>query len=270
MNLARMIPIFSKGDCFEIWNEIILTFLNYLEVDLAMDSDVPKPLSQFSTPEEVAYVRAWERSNLRCLNIIKQFVSGNFKDFHSGRIDSARWYLVYMARRCGITDKSKIAKLLSSLTNSKYYGIGFLGEHFLGMREEADCLKELGFIVAEDQLVHLGLLSLPPYFEEFRKGYYLLEESWTLGELSKKSVVEEERLMQRGEIQAAIAEGLSQESSASNTIKKRKRSVVAHSVPQEKPKGCHFCGNSNHVKGDCRFYHEYRAKKGTLPSPAVF
>ena len=259
-----MIPIFDKHECFQIWNELILSFLNYLEVDLAMNSDEPKPLSSSSTSEEEACIRAWEKSNLRCLGIIKQFVSSSFKDFHSERINSGKWYLDYMARRCGITKNGMIAKHLASLINNKYVGIGFLRAHFELMRDKEDSLKELGFIVAEDHLVHLGLLSLPPYFKELKKSYYLLEKSWTLEELSKKSELEEKRMLQRGEIQAAIAASISRERAATNTEHKRKMSVVTSEDPQKKPMGCHFCGNYNHIKGDCRYYHEYRAKKGTL------
>jgi len=55
-------------------------------------------------------------------------------------------------------------------------------------------LKSLKLEFGEDLLVHLVLILLPAYFEQFKVSYNTQKDKWSLNELISHCVQEEERL----------------------------------------------------------------------------
>ena len=96
--------------------------------------------------------------------------------------------------------------------------------------------------------------------------------------MAKKCEEEEERLQELEALDAVFNDTLEYDIDkefdpvAKDTLE---RSVkVADPAPQKKrrkgeksskPTGCFFCRSVDHLKKDCSRYHEWRAKKGTIP-----
>ncbi|KAF9681005.1 hypothetical protein SADUNF_Sadunf06G0180700 [Salix dunnii] len=59
--------------------------------------------------------------------------------------------------------------LLTSLISMKYKGKDNVREYILEMSHLASKLKTLQFELSEDLLVHLVLISLPAYFNQFKQ-----------------------------------------------------------------------------------------------------
>lgn len=80
-------------------------------------------------------------------------------------------------------DKAYTSATIRKLVSMSYKGDGIMWESILDMCYLVGKLKGLKIELPEDVLVHLVLISLPPYFSQFEMSHNYQNEEWALNEL---------------------------------------------------------------------------------------
>ena len=261
------IPILN-GSNFKSWQENLLIVLGVMDIDLALRTDHPFPLTDKSTSDEKRDMEKWERSNRMCMMIMKKAIPETFRDTMSEEIFTAKEFLEDIEKRFVKNEKAEIGTLLTSLISMRYKGKGNIREYIMEMSHLASKLKALKLELSQDLLVHLVLISLPSQFSHFKVSYNCQKETWSLNELISHCVQEEERL------KLDKTEGAHLASTYKDKGQKRKKNKdIKSTAPQKKQQkkpnepggtGCFFCGAEGHRKKHCSNYHAWRAKKGML------
>ncbi|KAL3655416.1 hypothetical protein CASFOL_001202 [Castilleja foliolosa] len=261
------IPMLN-GSNFKLWRENLLIVLGVMDLDLAIRTDSPSPLTADSTSNEMRDMERWERSNRMCIMIMKKAIPEAFRGTISENITKAKDFLADIEKRFVKNEKSEIGTLLTNLISMKYTGHGNVREYIMEMSHLASKLRALKLGLSEDLLVHLVLISLPAQFNQFKVSYNCQKETWSLNELISHCVQEEERKKHDKTYSAHLA------STSKGKGIKRKSAVAAITAPPKKHdkdpsesdnKGCFFCGAEGHIKKHCSNYHAWRAKKGHPP-----
>ena len=179
---VQNIPMLN-GSNFKDWKETLLITLGCMDLDLALRTEKPAPLTDVSTADLKRDFERWERSNRVSLMIIKRSIPEAFRGTASEDIANASEYLAKIEERFAKNEKSETSTLLASLISMKYKAKGNIREYIMQMSHIASNLKAHKLEVPEDLLVHLVLLSLPTQFSQFKVSYNCQKEKWSLNEL---------------------------------------------------------------------------------------
>ncbi|XP_047943167.1 putative germin-like protein 8-1 [Salvia hispanica] len=179
---VQNIPMLN-GSNFKDWKETLLITLGCMDLDLALRTEKPAPLTDVSTADLKRDFERWERSNRVSLMIIKRSIPEAFRGTASEDIANASEYLAKIEERFAKNEKSETSTLLANLISMKYKGKGNIREYIMQMSHIASNLKAHKLEVPEDLLVHLVLLSLPTQFSQFKVSYNCQKEKWSLNEL---------------------------------------------------------------------------------------
>ncbi|KAB5534361.1 hypothetical protein DKX38_017447 [Salix brachista] len=152
-----------NGSNFKSWKDNLFIVLGVMDLNLALRSNSPPPLTDESTSDEKRDMERWEKSNRMCMMIMKRAIPEPFRGTLSDQITTAKEFLANIEKRFVKNEKAEIALQLE---------------------------------LSEDLLVHLVLISLPAQFNQFKVTYNCQKETWSLNELISHCVQEEERLKQ--------------------------------------------------------------------------
>ena len=64
---------------FKSWQENLLVVLGVMDLDLALRTDSPPPLTDKSTSDQKREMEKWERSNRMCIMITKEAIPEAFR-----------------------------------------------------------------------------------------------------------------------------------------------------------------------------------------------
>ncbi|KAK6160726.1 hypothetical protein DH2020_004107 [Rehmannia glutinosa] len=154
------IPMLN-GTNFKSWQENLLIVLGVMDLDLAIRTDSPPPLTDKSTSDEKRDMERWEKSNRMCMMIMKKAIPEAFRGTMSEKITTTKEFLADIEKRFVKNKKAEIGTLLTNLISMRYGGKGNIREYIMEMSHTASKLRALKLELSEDLLVHLVLISLP-------------------------------------------------------------------------------------------------------------
>ncbi|XP_060182535.1 uncharacterized protein LOC132612246 [Lycium barbarum] len=132
-----------------------------MDLDLALRTNSPPPLTDKSTSNEKREMERWERSNRMCMMIMKKAIPESLRGTMSDKVKTAKEFIAEIEKVFVKSEKDEIGTLLTSLTSMRYQGKGNIRECIMQMSHLASKLKALKLELSEDLLVHLVLISLP-------------------------------------------------------------------------------------------------------------
>lgn len=127
---VQNIPMLN-GSNFKDWKETLLITLGCMDLDLALRTEKPAPLTDVSTADLKRDFERWERSNRVSLMIIKRSIPEAFRGTASEDIANASEYLAKIEERFAKNEKSETSTLLASLISMKYKGKGNIREYIM-------------------------------------------------------------------------------------------------------------------------------------------
>jgi hypothetical protein len=134
----------------------------------------------------------WERSNRKCLMVIKERISEGIR----GAISECEIAVEYLEKgKSQFTGSSKAyaSSLIKRPVSDKYTG-GGVRDHILRMSNVAARLKPFDLAIKDGFLIHLIFNSLPKEFKTFEVNYNSMNDKWTLEKFIAMCVQEEERI----------------------------------------------------------------------------
>jgi hypothetical protein len=134
----------------------------------------------------------WERSNRKCLMMIKERISEGIRGAVSD-CETDVEYLEKVESQFTGSLKTYASSLIKRLVSEKYTG-GGVRDHILKMSNVATRLKPLDLAIKDDFLIYLIFNSLPKEFETFEVNNNSMNEKWTLEKFIAMCVQEEERI----------------------------------------------------------------------------
>ncbi|XP_020257772.1 uncharacterized protein LOC109834212 [Asparagus officinalis] len=132
-----------------------------MDLDIALRTEQPQPLTADSTPDAIREYERWERSNRMSLMIIKRDIPEASRGMESEGLTKAKDFLVKIKKHFAKNDKVKTSTLLARLISMKYKDKGNIREYIMEMSHIVSKLKALKIDLCDELLVHLVLLSLP-------------------------------------------------------------------------------------------------------------
>jgi hypothetical protein len=134
----------------------------------------------------------WERSNHKCLMVIKEIIS---EDIHDAipECKTVVECLEKVESQFTVSSKAYTKTLIKILISEKYTS-GCVRDHILKMSNVAARLKPLDLAIKDGFLIYLIFNSLPKEFETFEVNYNSMNDKWTLKKFIAMSVQEEERI----------------------------------------------------------------------------
>ena len=136
------IPMLN-GTNFKSWQENLLIVLGVMDLDLALRTDSPPPLTDKSTSDQKREMEKWERSNRMCIMIMKKAIPEAFRGTISEKITTAKEFLADIEKRFVKNEKSEIGTLLTSLISMKYRSKRNIREYIMEMCHLTSKLKAL-------------------------------------------------------------------------------------------------------------------------------
>jgi hypothetical protein len=134
----------------------------------------------------------WERSNRKCLMVIKERISKGIRGAISD-CETAVEYLEKVESQFTGSSKAYASSLIKRLVSEKYT-VGGVRDHILRMSNVAARLKPLNLAIKDDFLIYLIFNLLPKEFETFEVNYNSMNDKWTLKKFIAMCVQEEERI----------------------------------------------------------------------------
>jgi hypothetical protein len=134
----------------------------------------------------------WERSNRKCLMVIKERISEGIQGTIS-ECETVVEYLEKVESQFTSPLKAYDSSLIKSLISDKYTS-GGVRDHILRMSNVAARLKPLDLAIKDGFLIYLIFNSLPKEFETFEVNYNSMNDKWTLEKFMAMCVQEEERI----------------------------------------------------------------------------
>ncbi|KAL5804970.1 hypothetical protein ACOSQ3_031770 [Xanthoceras sorbifolium] len=221
------IPMLN-GTNFKNWKENVLIVLDCIDINLALRTEQPPPLTDENFTEERRNFEKWDGSNHMSFMIMKRDIPEAFRGPESEGITTAKEFFAKIEKRFVKNNKVETSTLLASLISMKYKGKRNIREYIMEMSHIASKLKTLKLELSDDFLVHLVLISLPAQFSQFKVSYNCQKDKWTLNELILYCVQEEDRLKQEKIESAHFA------STSKDKGKKRKKDHEAAKGPAQK------------------------------------
>ena len=218
----------------------------------------------------------WFRTNRMAKNVIRRTMS----EVVRGSIEEPEDAIDFMANiadKYEESEKAEAARLHKEFHELKYDGNGSVREHIMHKVQLNGKLRDLKMGVADAQLVHDALWSLPSTFSQLRSTYNALEVKWTINKLISVCVDEENTI--RGEAEPSTAVNLVEKPKWKKKNKNKVKQTTNFKV-SSKPadsKGdksskvrCFFCKKMGHVKKDCPGFKAWMIKKGDCFPNSVF
>ena len=140
----------------------------------------------------------WFRTNRMAKNVIRRTMS----EVVRGSIEEpedAIDFMANIAEKYEESEKAEAARLHKEFHELKYDGNGSVREHIMHKVQLNGKLRDLKMGVADAQLVHDALWSLPSTFSQLRSTYNALEVKWTINKLISvcvwmRKILSEEKL----------------------------------------------------------------------------
>jgi molybdopterin converting factor small subunit len=134
----------------------------------------------------------WERSNRKCLMVIKERISEDIQGAIS-ECETTVEYLEKVESQFIGSSKAYASSLIERLISEKYTG-GGVRDHILRMSNVAARLKPLDLAIKDGFLIYLIFNSLSKEFETFELNYNSMNDKWTLEKFIAMCVQKEERI----------------------------------------------------------------------------
>ena len=104
-DIINSIPMLN-GTNFKTWHENLQIVLGVMDMDLALRVSFPAPLTIESSSYEKRDIERWEKSNRKCLMIIKKVIQEAFKGTISEKIKTTKEFLEKIKNRFAKNEKS--------------------------------------------------------------------------------------------------------------------------------------------------------------------
>jgi molybdopterin converting factor small subunit len=167
----------------------LLDILNDLVCDAKPERE--KQNSKLMSCYEIEKIN-WERSNRKCLMVIKERISEGIQGAIS-ECETAVEYLEKVKRQFTGSSKAYVSSLIKRLVSEKYTA-GGVRDHILRMSNVAARLKPLDLAINDGFLIYLIFNSLSKEFKTFEVNYNSMNDKWTLEKFIAMCVQEEERI----------------------------------------------------------------------------
>ena len=133
------IPMLN-GTNFKSWKDNLLIVLGVMDLDLALRTDSPLPLTDKSISDDKREMERWEKSNRMCMMIMKKAIPEAFRGTISDKITNAKEFLDEIEKRFAKNEKAEISTLLANLISMKYKGKDNIREYIMEMSHLASKL----------------------------------------------------------------------------------------------------------------------------------
>jgi molybdopterin converting factor small subunit len=167
----------------------LLDILNDLVCDAKAERE--KQNSKLMSCYEIEKIN-WERSNRKCLMVIKERISEGIRGAIS-ECETVVEYLEKVKRQFTGSSKAYVSSLIKRLVSEKYTA-GGVRDHILRMSNVAARLKPLDLAINDGFLIYLIFNSLSKEFKTFEVNYNSMNDKWTLEKFIAMCVQEEERI----------------------------------------------------------------------------
>jgi hypothetical protein len=167
----------------------LLEIPGYLSADAKTERE--KDNSKLLSCYEIEKIN-WERSNRKCLMMIKERISESIRGAFSDCATVVE-YLEKMEGQFTGSSKAYASTLIKRLTTEKY-SRGGVRDHILRLTNMVARLKPLDLAIKDGFLIYLIFNSLPKEFETFEVNYNSMNDKWTLEKFMAMCVQEEERI----------------------------------------------------------------------------
>jgi hypothetical protein len=167
----------------------LLDILNDLGADAKAER--AKQNSKLMSCYEIEKIN-WERSNRKCLMVIKERISKGIRGAIS-ECETVVEYLEKVESQFTGSSKAYVSSLINRLISEKYTG-GGVRNHIFRMSNVAARLKPIDLAIKDGFLIYLIFNSLAKEFETFEVNYNSMNDKWTLKKFIAMCVQEEERI----------------------------------------------------------------------------
>ncbi|XP_042023131.1 uncharacterized protein LOC121770469 [Salvia splendens] len=153
IGFLNSIPVL-KGNTYASWRSKALIGLGIANLDYALRTEQPAPLTDESSDKDKWNFERWEHSNRMSLMIMQHAIPENF----GGTVPkeaTAMEFLEAIDMNFASNEKAETTSLMHKLVTMRYNGRGEIREHIMKMSNTASKLTTLNLTISDDQLVHL-------------------------------------------------------------------------------------------------------------------
>ncbi|XP_047961827.1 probable LRR receptor-like serine/threonine-protein kinase At1g56140 [Salvia hispanica] len=153
IGFLNSIPVL-KGNTYASWRSKVLIGLGIANLDYALRTEQPTPLTDESSDEDKRNFERWEHSNRMSLMIMQHAIPENFRGTVPKEAN-VKEFLQAIDMNFASNEKAETASLMHKLVTMRYNGRGEIREHIMEMSNTASKLTALNLTISDDQLVHL-------------------------------------------------------------------------------------------------------------------
>lgn len=242
-------------------------------MDYCLRVDKPAELTENSTVAEINTHAKWHKTNRMAKSVIR-FSMGDIVRGSIEEPENAVDYLKNIAEKYIESDIAEGARLSKMFNELKFSGEGNVRDHLLSMIEINQKLRDLNIGVKDEQVVHVGLQSLPTTYSNLRSMYNAQDKKWDLNKLISVCCEEQERIKKETPVIYLLEKPKGKKE---NKHKPKKTTNFKAKGKTSEKKGsktfkykCYFCKKVGHMKKECNGFKAWMAKKGKVFPNSVF
>ncbi|KAJ9538794.1 hypothetical protein OSB04_031527 [Centaurea solstitialis] len=176
-------------------------------------------------------------------------------------------YLKNIAEKYKESDIAEGARLSKMFNELKFSGEGNVRDHLLSMIEINQKLRDLDIGVKDEQVVHMGLQSLPIAYSNLRSMYNAQDKKWDLNKLISVCCEEQERIKKETPMILLLEKPKEKKEHKYKPKKTTNFKAIRKTTDKEGSNTfkykCYFCKKVGHMKKECSGFKAWMAKKGS-------
>ncbi|KAJ9545645.1 hypothetical protein OSB04_025352 [Centaurea solstitialis] len=176
-------------------------------------------------------------------------------------------YLKNIAEKYKESDIAEGARLSKMFNELKFSGEGNVRDHLLSMIEINQKLRDLDIGVKDEQVVHMGLQSLPIAYSNLRSMYNAQDKKWDLNKLISVCCEEQERIKKETPMILLLEKPKEKKEHKYKPKKTTNFKAIRKTTDKEGSNTfkykCYFCKKVGHMKKECSGFKAWMAKKDT-------
>ncbi|OVA11534.1 hypothetical protein BVC80_1013g3 [Macleaya cordata] len=191
LDRARVDPL--TGSNYSTWKRQITLQLGLLDFDFVLTEARPVILTAESTDVEKATFKKWEKVNKLCMMVIQGSIHETISRGIPETTTAKELFELINGQFMGNVH-SRQYNCLAQLFSLYCDETGSVREHILKLSKLVINLRDLGFTIEDELMVHMAVAKLPSKFDTLKVNYSTQGRKWDLNELINICVAEEERL----------------------------------------------------------------------------
>lgn len=177
-----------NGSNFSEWKEHLSLVLALMDLDISLMEERPDAYKQ------IEKTKHWDRSNLMSMMIMRNRIPQKFRGIVPEDVTTAKEYLAAVEKCYEKNEKADMMIVTAEFSSRRKKANESVREYIMIQMSNAAKLKKLGMHIPDNVLVDILLESLPSEYDQLKRTYSLLEETWSTHDLISHCVQEEERL----------------------------------------------------------------------------